>query len=225
MLTTIVRFANDEALQEIHRVLSPAGVLGLIWNIDASMYPFNSNSNNKNKNDPTRPSLACLIIVDNAPKSWTHITGWESKMRDITWSFDDQRPRFRNEQWRQVFDKQLATTPFTIQAADPVFSLPLGEDSLHYTCWLDREAIWERYHTISHIAVLRGKELEVGFFDFWISISLGSSLYKKDVKRKVFEAMEGPDVEMNGNGQLALHGYTIWAWTTAVPGGTLKSGG
>ena len=28
------RFANKEALQEIHRVLKPNGVLGLVWNID-----------------------------------------------------------------------------------------------------------------------------------------------------------------------------------------------
>lgn len=28
------RFANMEALREIHRVLKPAGVLGLVWNIE-----------------------------------------------------------------------------------------------------------------------------------------------------------------------------------------------
>lgn len=28
------RFANDEALREIYRVLTPGGVLGMIWNIE-----------------------------------------------------------------------------------------------------------------------------------------------------------------------------------------------
>ena len=82
-------------------------------------------------------------------------------MKDVTWSFDDQHPRFRNEIWRQVFDKQLESTPFTIQAADPLFSLPLGEGSAETLRWMTREAVWERYHTLSHIAVLEGDELVV----------------------------------------------------------------
>lgn len=82
-------------------------------------------------------------------------------MKDVTWSFDDQNPRFRHEVWRRVFDEQLESTPFTIQAADPLFSLPLGEGSAETLKWMTREAIWERYHTLSHIAVLEGEELAV----------------------------------------------------------------
>ncbi|MCJ1351558.1 MAG: hypothetical protein MMC33_001542 [Icmadophila ericetorum] len=127
-------------------------------------------------------------------------------MKDIIWSFDDDQPRFRHEKWRDVFDKQAKSTPFTIQAADPLFSLPLGEDSQEFTYWLTRESIWERFHTLSHIAVLEGGRLE-------------------DCKRKAFEAMNGNDVEVNEKGELALHGHTIWVWTTAIPGAPLRNGG
>ncbi|KAL8634094.1 hypothetical protein Q9189_000013, partial [Teloschistes chrysophthalmus] len=96
---------------------------------------------------------------NNAPKSWEPRTAWEAKMKDIIWSYDDQHPRFRHEEWRQVFDKQLSSTPFTIQAADPLFSLPLGEDSTEFTCWLSPQAIWDRFHSLSQIAVLEGEEL------------------------------------------------------------------
>jgi hypothetical protein len=33
------RFANMYALREIHRVLQPTGVLGLIWNIEDCKLP------------------------------------------------------------------------------------------------------------------------------------------------------------------------------------------
>ena len=82
-------------------------------------------------------------------------------MKDIMWSFDDQHPRFRHESWREVFDKQLSSNPFTIQSTDPLFSLPLGEDSVNFTYWLTTEAVWERFHSLSQIAVLEGEELQV----------------------------------------------------------------
>ena len=78
------------------------------------------------------------------------------------WTFDDQQPRFRHEKWRAVFDEQLKTTPFTIQTANPLFSLPPGEHVERWTIWLSKEAVWERYRTISYIARLEGQELEVG---------------------------------------------------------------
>ncbi|KAA6415365.1 MAG: S-adenosyl-L-methionine-dependent methyltransferase [Lasallia pustulata] len=155
-------FANDEALQEIHRVLQPAGVFAMVWNIEDY----------------------------NSPKSWTPRTKWEAKMKDVTWSFDDQKTRFRDEIWRQVFDKQLESTPFTIQSAQPLFSLPLGEGSAETLKWMTRDAVWERYRTLSHIAVLEGEELA-------------------KVKQQIFEAMDGDDVEENEKGEVALHGHTV----------------
>ncbi|KAL8795768.1 MAG: hypothetical protein Q9195_001820 [Heterodermia aff. obscurata] len=85
-----------------------------------------------------------MSAQDNAPKSWPPTTEWEAKMKDIMWSFDDSQPRFRHEKWRDVFEKQLSTTPFSIQSADPLFSLPLGEQSEKFTYWLTPEAVWQR---------------------------------------------------------------------------------
>ncbi|KAL9606690.1 MAG: hypothetical protein Q9179_000130 [Wetmoreana sp. 5 TL-2023] len=171
-------FATDEALEEIYRVLIPGGNFGMIWNVEDY----------------------------NAPQSWQPRTTWEATLKEIMWSYDDDHPRFRHEKWRRVFDKQLSSTPFTIQAADPLFSLPLGEDSVEFTCWMRPEAIWNRYRSLSQIAVLEGEELA-------------------SVKEKVFAAMGAPDAEKNRDGELPLHGRTVYAWTSSVPGAPLKNGG
>ena len=82
-------------------------------------------------------------------------------MKEVMWSFQDDNARFRHEEWREVFDKQLKSTPLTIRSADPLFSLPLGEEEVKFTYWLSKDAIWDRFHTISYIAILKGDDLEV----------------------------------------------------------------
>ena len=47
----------------------------------------------------------------------------------------------------------------------------------------------------------------------------------KDIRKKVLEATGAADVEKSEIGELELHGRTYFAWTTAVPGAPLKSGG
>ncbi len=47
----------------------------------------------------------------------------------------------------------------------------------------------------------------------------------KNVKHRVLEALEGVDVERNKQGEVALHGHAVWAWTTSIPGVPLKEGG
>ncbi|KAL8693335.1 MAG: hypothetical protein Q9218_001814 [Villophora microphyllina] len=106
----------------------------------------------------------------------------------------------------QVFDRQLSSTPFTIQAADPLFSLPLGETSIEFTYRLSPEAIWDRFRSLSQIAVLDGQELAA-------------------VRDKVFAAMGAQDIERNSGGELPLHGRSVYAWTSSVPGAPLKNGG
>jgi len=125
-------------------------------------------------------------------------------MKDIIWSHGDLAPRFRHSEWPKVFDEQLGTNAFSGITADPLFSLPLGEDIAKWTVWLTKEAVWERFHTNSHIANLKGQELE-------------------DIKRKVFDAMEIDDIEMNEKGEVALHGQTVANWTTAIPSEPLGS--
>ncbi|KAL8892054.1 MAG: hypothetical protein Q9205_000079 [Flavoplaca limonia] len=111
--------------------------------------------------------LSTVDVLDgyannNAPESWEPTTKWEATMKEIMWSYHDQRPRFRHDLWRNVFDKQVSSTPFTIQAADPLFSLPLGEDSTKFIDWLHPDAIWGRFRSLSQISILEGDELAVG---------------------------------------------------------------
>ncbi|KAI9814116.1 MAG: hypothetical protein M1832_006004 [Thelocarpon impressellum] len=69
-------FANATALKEIHRVLRPGGVLGLIWNVEDY----------------------------NAPPSWTPTTPWEARVKALTLALaDDAQPRFRHERWEAAF--------------------------------------------------------------------------------------------------------------------------
>ncbi|KAL9061702.1 MAG: hypothetical protein Q9206_000381 [Seirophora lacunosa] len=161
-------------------------------------------------NMPVRTQSADAVVVaqreDNAPKSWEPRTAWEAIMKATMWSHNDNQPRFRHEKWRQVFEKQVSSSPFTIQAADPLFSLPLGEDSVDLVHWLSPEAIWGRFRSLSQIAVLEGEELELD-------------------KKKVFTAMSAPDVEKNDAGELPLHSRVVYVWSSAVPGAPLKQGG
>ena len=87
-------------------------------------------------------------------------TKWESTIRDLTWCFDDDFSRFRHEKWRKCFDEQLATSPLSLTSADPLFSLPLGEENVKFENRLSRDDAWERYRTLSQIAILEGEKLE-----------------------------------------------------------------
>ncbi|KAI0486018.1 S-adenosyl-L-methionine-dependent methyltransferase [Xylaria cf. heliscus] len=130
-------FATPEALKEIHRVLRPGAVFGMIWNVDEY----------------------------NKPRGWPATTKWEQKLNDYILEFDDGLPRFRHQKWQEVFEKQPPATP--VQAIKntftdhlPRFSLPLGESSVKWTMWLSEEALWARINTLSQIAVLKGEERE-----------------------------------------------------------------
>jgi len=123
-------------------------------------------------------------------------------MKDIVMSFDDGEPRFRHQKWKDVFEAQQNTTLLQTLADNfthklPQFSMPLREETVKWTVWLTEEGVWERYLTLSQISVLKGAERE-------------------NVKRKVFEALNGDDVKTNEDGQVALHGVTYFAWTSRV---------
>lgn len=154
------RFANDDSLKEIYRVLQPSGVFAMIWNTEDCLCILVSTIEPRFHLESSLHSVSDQL-TDNAPQSWNPTTTWEGKIKAITWRLDDQHPRFRHEQWREVFEKQLSTTPFTIHAADPLFSLPVGEESVKFTYWLSKEAVWERYSTLSQIAVLEPAEKDV----------------------------------------------------------------
>ncbi|KAK7924479.1 methyltransferase [Apiospora marii] len=130
-------FATPESLHEIHRVLRPGAVLGMIWNIEDY----------------------------NAPREWESSTKWEQKLNDLIWSLDDGLPRFRHQKWKEVFQQQLPGNPLqaladTLTNQLPRFSLPIGEQTSKWTVWLTEDALWSRLSTLSQIAVLKGEEKE-----------------------------------------------------------------
>ena len=153
----------------------------------------------------------------NSPKDHKPTTEWEQKAQALTWSFQDDQARFRHLQWRKVFEDQSKSTPLSlIIASDQYFALPLGEEKEPFEIWLTREKIWERYATISHIAVLEGEEREV---------SNNPELYgrtgrltKSQRTYKTFmDALNSPEVEANEKGEVAVHGNTFIVWTSKIP--------
>lgn len=84
-----------------------------------------------------------------------------------------------------------------------MFSLPLGEDSVPFETWLSKEDAWNRYRTLSQIAVLDEEELG-------------------RVHGEFFKAIDTAEMK---DGKVAVHGRTFYAWTSRIPGEPLRSGG
>ncbi|OLN95943.1 putative methyltransferase C25B8.09 [Colletotrichum chlorophyti] len=171
-------FATPESLKEIHRVLKPTAVLGLIWNIEDY----------------------------NKPQSWKASTPWEQSLNELVFSLGtDGQPRFRDFVWKEVFDRQLDTNPLravrdAVLEGDggmPLFSVPIGEERVPFVVWLTPEALWNRFRTLSQVAVLEGAEA-VRF------------------KEKFDDILKGEGVEKNEKGEVALHGVTYFAWTSRL---------
>jgi hypothetical protein len=93
-----------------------------------------------------------LTRSDNQPLTWEPTTLWESKMTDITWSFVDGAPRFRNDKWRAAFENQKK---------DDLFKMPLEEQIFPFTKSLTVDQLWSRYCTLSQIHVLDAEAKEV----------------------------------------------------------------
>lgn len=170
--------ANMDALKEIHRVLQPTAVLGLIWNIEDY----------------------------NAPKEWDIHQGWETTMRDVMWSLEDGHPRFRNMQWKKVFDEQGGSTPLSIFSSDPMFGLPIGEKTFEFSRWLSKDDIWRTFQTYSQVANLPSDKLAAVEKTFW-------------------DAIDSKHTETDDQGRVAVHGKTVIAWAGSIPSDTLRSGG
>jgi hypothetical protein len=182
------------ALKEIARILKPKSGFGMIWNIeDCKSIP---------KIEPSYTHRA----LDNAPRSWEMRSQWESKMREVVWTFEDNQPRFRHEKWKQIFDEQNASNPISMHFADPIFSLPIGEASVEFQNSLPKDVIWKRIRTLSQFAILEGDELGKREAEF-------------------FEAINSSDTSVDKDGNVAVHGRTFFAWTSRIPDVPLRSGG
>jgi SAM-dependent methyltransferase len=116
---------------------------------------------------------------------------WTLALRRLLFSLDAKSPpdtpalRFRNETWRRVFAAG--------SGADAFFG-PLREEQFAWTTYVDDDALWARFRTLSQIAALGGEELTAA--------------------RRLFdEAIAGPGTERDAQGRIAVRGITLIAWT------------
>src|SRR4051812_22853880 len=107
-------------------------------------------------------------MADDTPRPYPLSTAWAAKLRDYVLSLDESNthhdPQFRNDQWRNVFEHQVASTPITaafVGESNSLFTLPLGEDMVKWHIWLDREALWNRLRALGSIAILADEKLKV----------------------------------------------------------------
>ncbi|KAK6212853.1 methyltransferase [Colletotrichum tabaci] len=157
-------FATPESLKEIHRVLKPTAVLGLIWNIEDY----------------------------NKPQHWEASTPWEKALNELVFSLgSDGQPRFRDFVWKDVFDSQLDSNPLravkdvVLEGGRkmPLFSVPVGEEKVPFTTWLTPEAIWNRLRTLSQVAVLQGEA--AGAFKARFDAILGGESVERNERGEV----------------------------------------
>jgi len=124
----------------------------------------------------------------------------------LVWSLpEDGHPRFRDEKWQDAFENQISHHPLSLikdltvnltkEMQTPLFSIPLGTESVPFTVWLEPEALWKRFNTLSQIAILEGVDRE-------------------EFRAKFDKILaEGKELERNEKGEIACHGVTYLAWT------------
>ena len=85
------------------------------------------------------------------------------------------------------------------------------------TAWLKPDALWDRYATLSQIAVLGGEQKEEVCSH---TGSQGPVERRADdgqsVRKELFEALQDDSVERNNKGEVAVHLVTFSAWTLKV---------
>lgn len=164
------------ALREIHRVLKRHGGLGLVWNAE----DYNSPRGHKaSTSGEAALQELVLKVVDEA---------------------GDQEPRFRDLQWRKVFDEQVKKTPLSLiktSDGDQLFSLPIGEYLEPFQATLSVEQAWQRFNTLGHVAALEGEAKERVYKGFMDALTEG--------------------VEQDDVGNVVLHGNTWAVWTKKIP--------
>ncbi|GAB7345307.1 hypothetical protein MBLNU457_3664t2 [Dothideomycetes sp. NU457] len=140
-------------------------------------------------------SVDAVIIAQDHKATTT----WEQTMQDYIWTQDDEQPRFRHQKWKQVFDQQTASGPLAlITSSEPLFSLPIAVHEDSWTVWLPEDKVWDRLSTLSQIAILEGEERE-------------------RVHKIFVGSIASEDTERNEQGDLAIHGGTVAAWTSKIP--------
>ncbi|KAH6611044.1 hypothetical protein Trco_001064 [Trichoderma cornu-damae] len=138
-------------------------------------------------------TLAMIWNVEdyNKPAAWPAGSKWEQSLNERLFTLSDSGPpRFRHNSWPLVFGRQA-------KWEKPLFSTPIGEEKLPWTVWLDKAAVWDRVHTLSHVYTLEGED-KVAF----------KALFDHEVN--------GSNGEFNEEGQVGVHGVTLLAWSTKL---------
>lgn len=143
-----------------------------------------------------------LTTPDNGVQEWKTATKWEQDLKDIVAGMEDGHARFRHLAWRKVFEDQQYTTPLqslkgTFTNDLPYFSLPIGEDKVEWIVWLEDQAVWSRYSTLSQIANQDSQK-------------------KEEIRKRVLEVLKDPSTIRNAHGEVAVHGATYLAWTSRL---------
>ncbi|KAL7901119.1 S-adenosyl-L-methionine-dependent methyltransferase [Trichoderma sp. SZMC 28014] len=124
----------------------------------------------------------------NKPASWPASSKWAEALNARIFALPDfGPPRFRHLKWPQVFERQA-------KFEKPLFSTPIGEEKVPWTVWLEKDAVWSRVHTLSHVYTLEGEE-------------------KAKFKAKFDEEVNGENGEVNDRGEIGVHGVTLLAWS------------
>lgn len=126
--------------------------------------------------------------TDNKPASWPASSKWAEALNARIFALPDfGPPRFRHNKWPLVFDLQAGFE-------NPLFSTPIGEEKVPWTVWLEKDAVWNRVHTLSHVYTLEGED-------------------KASFKAKFDEEVNEKNGEVNGKGEIGVHGVTLLAWS------------
>lgn len=133
-------------------------------------------------------------------------------MHNLTWTFNDDVPRYRHEEWRKVFDGQSKATPLSLLIPkDQLFSLPLAEERESFEVRLSKEKLWERYCTLSHIANLQGEEREV-----WSSVTYGGTCQVADKMIEYVQEVHGDPLHAGRRDRSAWQCCITWAYYRCV---------
>lgn len=129
--------------------------------------------------------------TDNQPEKWTATTRWEQELKELVLGLDAAGPpRFRDDQWWHVFDRQS-------HVASPIFSTPIGQEKLPFKQWLSKGGLWDRVNTLSQVFTLQGES-------------------KEAFKARFAEILRDGDGRWNAKGEIEFHGVTVYAWTTRL---------
>lgn len=129
--------------------------------------------------------------TDNKPAAWPAGSKWEQALNTRIFALPDfGPPRFRHYNWPLVFGRQA-------ELAKPLFSTPIGEEKFPWTVWLDKAAVWNRVHTLSHVYTLEGED-------------------KAAFKAAFDDEVNASNGEVNDKGEVGVHGQTLLAWSTKL---------